>query len=213
MEFDGDWLYTRPLELGADLHLAIVQLGAHKDTVKILRSLNDCYTHPHGATSQGVHKLLGPINQAIVQDAIAALSAGDAEKLGLLMTRAQEEFDRYAIPACPEELTAPVLHSILHSELVAPHIYGGKGVGSQGDGCAQFVARSKADLESLVMVLRAHFPQMECLPLSLGRTRDPSARRVGIEQNNLVRSLAVASAAAAAIAVAVRSLVGAPSRA
>ena len=61
------------------------------------------------------------------------------------MVKAQARFDRYAMPACPEELTAPVLHRVLEYEPLQPHIWGGKGVGSQGDGTAQFLARSEAD--------------------------------------------------------------------
>src|SRR5690606_28274924 len=54
---------------------------------------------------------------------------------------------------CPEELTAPVLHRVLDYEPLKPHIYGGKGVGSQGDGSAQFIARSAADQKAVMEIL------------------------------------------------------------
>src|SRR5690606_4860381 len=38
-------------------------------------------------------------------------------------------------------------------EPLKPHIYGGKGVGSQGDGSAQFIARSAADQKAVMEIL------------------------------------------------------------
>ena len=108
---------------------------------------------PQREVERGVQELLGPINKRIVHQAIEALQAGDAERLGSLMVEAQAFFDRYAIPACPEELTAPVLHRVLDYEPLKPHIWGGKGVGSQGDGCAQLVARGHDEQERLARIL------------------------------------------------------------
>ena len=44
---------------------------------------------------------------------------------------------------CPEELTAPVLHSILADPVVKNLTFGAKGVGSQGDGTVQFLAKDE----------------------------------------------------------------------
>src|SRR5512140_2517879 len=90
----------------------------------------------------------------MVHQAIDALNAGDAQRLGTLMVEAQAFFDKYATPACPEELTAPVLHEVLSYEPLKPHIWGGKGVGSQGDGTAQFLARSLADQQAVIEILQ-----------------------------------------------------------
>ncbi|MEI7835746.1 MAG: hypothetical protein WCK05_04970 [Planctomycetota bacterium] len=51
-------------------------------------------------------------------------------------------------------------------ELTA-HVYGGKGVGSQGDGTAQFVARSAAHGEEARRKIEAAFPGMRCYRLSI----------------------------------------------
>lgn len=69
------------------------------------------------------------------------------------MQEAQLFFDRYATPACPEELTTPVLNKVLEYEPLKPHIWGGKGVGSQGDGTAQFIARSEADQQTIIEIV------------------------------------------------------------
>jgi hypothetical protein len=49
----------------------------------------------------------------VASDACKALSNGDAPTLGKLMSEAQAEFDRYAQPACPSQLTMPILHKVV----------------------------------------------------------------------------------------------------
>jgi UTP-glucose-1-phosphate uridylyltransferase/mevalonate kinase len=166
MTFDGDHLVTAELEAGQDLHFVIVDLQAEKDTMTILSRLNECYPCANNEVEQGVQDLLGPINKAIVHQAVDALEAGDAERLGSRMVEAQAFFDRYALPACPEELTAPILHQVLQYEPLKPHIWGGKGVGSQGDGAAQFVARSRADRQAVAEILERDLG-MPCIQVTL----------------------------------------------
>jgi UTP-glucose-1-phosphate uridylyltransferase/mevalonate kinase len=153
MIFDGDRLDTQEFQVRGELHFVIVDLQSHKDTLEILNRLNRCYPVAENDIERGVQELLGPINKRLVHQAIEALKNADAERLGNLMTEAQGFFDRYATPACPEELTAPVLHRVLNYEPLRPHIWGGKGVGSQGDGTAQFIARSKADQQAVIEIL------------------------------------------------------------
>jgi len=166
MTFDGDCLETAELHAGQDIHMVIVDLHAEKDTKLILERLNRCYPYATNEIQKGVHELLGPTNHRIVQEAVEALKAGDAEQLGTLMTWAQAAFDRYAIPVCPEQLTAPVLHRVLHYEPLLPHIWGGKGIGSQGDGSAQLVARSEADQHALIGIIE-HELGMPCAKLTV----------------------------------------------
>ncbi len=175
MTFDGDHLVTTELEAGQDLHFVIVDLQAEKDTMKILSRLNECYPCPNNEVEQGVQDLLGPINKAIVHQAVDALQVGDAERLGSRMVEAQAFFDRYAIPACPEELTAPVLHQVLQYKPLKPHIWGGKGVGSQGDGAAQFVARSQADQQAVVEIIERDLG-MACFQVTLRASAQASER-------------------------------------
>jgi len=166
MIFDGDRLDTIELQVKETLYFVLVDLQAKKDTTEILRRLNHCYPFARNGIERGVQELLGPINKRIVHQAIEALQAGDAERLGALMVEAQEFFDRYATPACPEELTAPVLHRVLNYAPLKPHIWGGKGVGSQGDGSAQFLARSEADQQAVVEIIERDL-KMPCLKLTL----------------------------------------------
>ncbi|MEP0761126.1 MAG: GHMP kinase, partial [Chloroflexota bacterium] len=166
MTFDGERLDTGELRAGQTLYFVLVDLQAQKDTMEILARLNRSYPFADNETEAGVQKLLGPINKRIVHQAVEALKAGDGEQLGALMAEAQQFFDRYATPACPEELTAPVLHRVLAYEPLKPHIWGGKGVGSQGDGTAQFIARSEADQQAVIDIIERDLA-MPCLKLTL----------------------------------------------
>ena len=165
MTFDGDRLDTTELQVNSELHFVIVDLQAKKDTMEILNRLNRSYPIADNEIEQGVHELLGPINKRIVHQAVEALRDSDAQRLGGLMSEAQAFFDKYGTPACPEELTAPVLHRLLDFEPLKPHIWGGKGVGSQGDGTAQLIARSPDDQQAVVEIIERDLG-MPCLKLS-----------------------------------------------
>ncbi len=153
MTFDGDRLETNELQVNEPMYFVVVDLQAKKDTMEILNKLNHCYPFAETEVEKGVQELLGPINKRIVQQTVEALRASDGERMGMLMAEAQAFFDRYATPACPEELTSPVLHRLLDYEPLKPHVWGGKGVGSQGDGTAQFICRSQDDQEAVIQIL------------------------------------------------------------
>lgn len=144
MTFDGDRLEVEELGLARPLHYVIVDLHAHKDTREILSKLNQCYPFADNELQRTAQEYLGPISGRITREAVAALRAGDLDRLGALMTEAQAEFDRCLMPICPAQLTAPVLHRLLAHPSLKPHVLGGKGVGSQGDGTAQLLVRDAA---------------------------------------------------------------------
>ena len=166
MTFDGEGLETEELRVGADLHLVLVDLRARKDTMRILSRLNRAFPVAGDDTERGVQELLGVINRRVVHEAVDALRAGDGRRLGALMSEAQELFDRHAAPMCPEELAAPVLHRVLSYGPLRPHIWGGKGVGSQGDGSAQLLARSDTDQRTIVEIIERDL-KMPCLKVTL----------------------------------------------
>jgi len=163
MTFDGDRLETTALQVNQPLYFVIVDLQAKKDTMEILNRLNRCYPYAENELERGVQELLGPINKRLVNQAMQALRDSDARGLGSLMTEAQVFFDRYATPACPEELTSPVLHHVLGYEPLQPYILGGKGVGSQGDGTAQFICPTETDQQAVIQILERdlHLPALK----------------------------------------------------
>ncbi len=154
MTFDGDRLETEELHVNESLYFVLVDLQAKKDTMEILNRLNRCYPFAKNDMERGVQELLGPINKRIVQQAMDALQRVDGQRLGELMSEAQGFFDHYAMPVCPEELSSPVLHKLLDYGPLKPHVWGGKGVGSQGDGTAQFICRSESDQQAVIEILQ-----------------------------------------------------------
>jgi len=166
MTFDGDNLDVEELQLPADLYFVIVDLQAEKDTMEILARLNRSYPFAENELERGVQDLLGSINKRVVYQAVQAMQSGNAKRLGELMVESQAFFDRYAMPACPEELTSPVLHRVLGHEPLKPHIWGGKGVGSQGDGTGQFLARSEEDQQAVIEIIERDL-KMPCLALNI----------------------------------------------
>lgn len=167
MTFDGDHNTIKPLTIAQDLYFIIVDLASSKDTQKILAQLNQCYPVAENSIQAQVQNYLGKINAHTVKKAVQALQQGDAAHVGNLMSQAQAEFDRYVIPACPEQLKAPILHQLLNHEPLQAYIYGGKGVGSQGDGTAQFVARDQDSQEKAIAIIQRDFSQMGCYKLDI----------------------------------------------
>lgn len=166
MEFDGNNLEATGLTSRAELYFVFADLNAKKDTVKILADLNRSFPYPQTDLDRNLHDALGKDNHHIVSRACVFIEKGDARGLGLLMTEAQKLFDKKVAPACPTELSAPVLHSILNDPVVAELTYGGKGVGSQGDGTVQFVAKDKCCQLKLMQYLK-NDRQMDAYELTL----------------------------------------------
>ena len=153
MGFDGDRLTVDRLKVGKELFWVYADLCAHKDTIRILKDLNQCYPFYSDDTQKDLHEALGRKNRVIVTKAIQAIAEGQAEHIGALLAEAQTLFDREVAPHSPVELAAPVLHRVLADPVVKSLTYGGKGVGSQGDGTVQFIARSREAAERLTRYL------------------------------------------------------------
>ena len=163
-----------PLFPEGQIEMFIVDLAGKKDTVKILSDLQSAYPN-----SPDLQAELGPDNEAFVRRGVRALVAGDAAGLGEVMTAAQMNFDAKVAPGCPDQLPGALLHQVLALESIAAHVHGGKGVGSQGDGTAQLVARSVADRDAAIKKIRQAFPQMRCFPLTITPVR-PAATNQGL---------------------------------
>jgi len=168
--YDRELIQVKELRVKKDIHLVIADLKGEKDTTEILRSLNRCYPFAESEIEKGVQHFLGTVNKEIVADSTDLLRDGESEALGKLMTKAQRLFDKYMIPACPTQLTAPKLHQALELEELKPYVYGGKGIGSQGDGCAQFVVKKKEDQEKVKSILEEKLG-CECFNLDIMAAR------------------------------------------
>ena len=141
MTFDGDRLDVKNIKIGNDLYFVFADLMSQKDTIKILASLNKCFPFATSEIESNTQKGLGELNKKIIMSSLEAIEKGDIESLGKLMIKSQEIFDKYVAPSCMEELTSPILHKTINDEKLKSLSYGGKGVGSQGDGTVQFLAK------------------------------------------------------------------------
>ena len=155
MIFDGNEISVKPLTVKAPLYWVIADLNSHKDTVKILSDLNKCFPFAENEVEEKVQEALGIDNKAFIEEAMDYIEQGDNEKLGELMVRYQENFDKKVAPACYRELRSPVLHSVLSDENIKPWIWGSKGVGSQGDGTVQFLAKDEECQDKIIAYLKS----------------------------------------------------------
>ena len=142
MTFDGDEIEVRSLNVKKPLYWVFADLCASKDTIKILSDLNKAYPFPNSDAERAEHEALGEQNLEIVERAIKYMAIGDAESLGKLMTEAEALFDAKVAPMS-SALWAPKLHEVLQDPAIQPWVWGGKGVGSHGDGSVQFLARNE----------------------------------------------------------------------
>lgn len=142
MGFDGFEVDSRELRVGSTFYWVIANLMSSKDTIKILSDLSKAYPFANNNSERRVQEALGVDNQRIVYEAKRLLEEGNAQALGNLMKEAQSIFDKKVAPLS-SELNAPVLHSVLNDPNIVKYIYGAKGVGSQGDGTVQFLAKDE----------------------------------------------------------------------
>lgn len=166
MHFDGPTLQVEPLLPGGAIPMLVVDLRRGKDTRRILADLNACFPDAPGAVARGVREALGEANRVLVQRGRAVLEAGDARGLGELMREAQARFDERIVPASPEQLRAPGLRQVLSHPAARELAWGGKGVGSQGDGSAQLVARGPGERDALAQRLTAELG-VRCFPVTV----------------------------------------------
>lgn len=155
MTFDGDEIEVRSLNVKKPLYWVFADLCAEKNTIKILSDLNKAYPFPNSDAERAEHEALGEQNLEIVERAIKYMATGDAESLGKLMTEAEALFDAKVTPMS-SALWAPKLHSVLEDPNIQAWIWGGKGVGSHGDGSVQFLARDEQSQLALTDYLNAH---------------------------------------------------------
>ena len=73
MTFDGDSIDIDKLHVGGDFYLVLVDLNAHKDTVRILNSLNKAYPFAESEMARAAQEYLGQTNRDLVEKAMAAL--------------------------------------------------------------------------------------------------------------------------------------------
>ena len=154
MVFDGEEIQSRPLTVRRALYWVITDLHAGKDTIRILSDLNKSFPFAESDMERTVQEALGEDNRRFVEEAVRRIENGENERLGRIMVEFQENFDKKVAPASFTELRAPVLHSLLNDPKIRELVLGCKGVGSQGDGTAQFLCKDEQSQKALCEYLK-----------------------------------------------------------
>lgn len=155
MNFDGEEISVDRLSVKKTLYWVFADLCAEKDTIRILKDLNKGFPFADNEKEQKIQEALGKDNKEITTKAIEYIKEGRLEELGALMTYAQRVFDEKVAPMCPSQLTSPVLHKTLEDSNIKALTFGGKGVGSQGDGSIQFLAKDAECQDKLIEYLKS----------------------------------------------------------
>ncbi len=155
MTFDGDEIEVQTLNVKKHLYWVFADLCGQKNTIKILSDLNKAYPFASTEQEQLLHDALGKQNLEFIDRATRYMASGDSEALGRLMTETEEVFDRQIAPLCPSELASPRLKAILADKHIKELTWGGKGVGSHGDGSVQFLARDEQCQQQLLEYLES----------------------------------------------------------
>ena len=142
MHIDGDEIDVKALNIKKHLYWVFADLCASKDTIRILSDLNRAYPFAVDEAGRREQAALGEKNLDIVNRAVSYMANGEIESLGRLMTEAESLFNSDVAPMS-EALKAPKLQRTLNDPNILPLVYGGKGVGSHGDGSVQFLARNE----------------------------------------------------------------------
>jgi galactokinase len=166
LTFDGPGMEIDVVSPGATFWLLVVDLDRTKDTRRILDDLRRCYPDAPGPMAAGVRDALGRKNADMVGAARRALEAGDARTVGGLMSEAQSLFDDAVVPAS-RALVAPQQQAVLRHPAVRELAWGGKGVGSQGGGCCQLVAKGPEE-RTLLTARLSRTLGLTSLPCTIG---------------------------------------------
>lgn len=149
--FFKDYAKTEEIKVKEPLNMVIADLNSYKDTKKIMQDLNKCFPFPHNEKEKVVHEMVGIKNKELVEKAKQCIENGDKETLGRILNNAQKLIDRASI-VC-NELEAKVLHKVLEDKTIKTYSFGGKGIGSGGDGAVQILARDKQAQDMLIEYL------------------------------------------------------------
>lgn len=136
------------IKVKKEIHMVVADLNGKKDTKRIMTDLNKCFPNPHNENEKLVHEMVGIKNKELVDEAQKCIETGNIPRLGEILKEAQILIDRTSV-VC-KELEAKILHKVLDDETIKRLSYGGKGIGSGGDGSVQILAKNKEAQKELM---------------------------------------------------------------
>lgn len=151
MHYINNSINISEIKIKGNFTFLIVDLNSKKNTSKILSDLRSAYE-----SNEDLREYLCNTNLEICNKAIKYLESGNKESLGDLMNFTQELFDKVCAKYS-DELIAPLLHKVLADENIREKIYGGKCVGSGGDGTVQLLVKSDDDAIYLINYIKSKY--------------------------------------------------------
>ncbi len=142
----------------------IVDLNSNKNTRAIMNRFNRALPFFNHDNDHYLYDILGKKNYDLVNLAQKSLETGDLVLFGSCLKEAQRNLDR-AMCTC-HEFRAPKLHLLLNDGIVDMMTYGGKSIGSGGDGTLLLVCESEQSRSYLVHYIQDVY-QMNCIEFNL----------------------------------------------
>ncbi len=151
IDFYENTTSTTEIKVKEELNFVIADLKGKKDTKKIMKELNACFPFMKDEKQKVVYEMMGDKNEILVEKAKKYIENGNKVALGKVLNEAQLLIDKMSI-VC-SEFKAPLLHKTLTDKYIKSLSYGGKGIGSGGDGSIQILAKDKKSQKLLVEYL------------------------------------------------------------
>ncbi len=161
IDFENGFRYS-PIEMKHQLPLVVVDLGGERDTKRILNTLNRFYFQEKDPLI--VRTLGKDIPELVLRGRSEMEGKCRLERIGELMNRNQECYDRGLKPFCSQELGVPVLYEALEAVRDAGAL-GAKWTGAGGAGSIIALARSPEESRSLASSLE---PRFSAMPVIVG---------------------------------------------
>jgi galactokinase len=168
--FDDDKLIIHPVKVKRKMNYVIVDLNGKKDTKKILSTLHSCFPFPKNEIQEKVKRMLCEENKKIVNNAKEAIENDNLERLGKIMTESQRLIDESAGKMC-KDLEGPKLHKIMNDEKIKELSYGVRGIGSNGDGAGEILAKDEKAQEEIIKYLKEKY-QMDSFSVNINPSHD-----------------------------------------
>ncbi len=166
--FKEDDLVINQVDINKNMYMVVCDVNGVKDTKNILSTLHSCFPFPKNASEEKVKRMLCEDNKIIIERGLKALNKGDLKSFGKVMSDAQKLIDDSAGKIC-KDLEGPKLHQIMNDEVIKELSYGSKGVGSNGDGAIEILAKDKLSQEKIMHYLENNY-QLQPFKLDIKKT-------------------------------------------
>lgn len=144
-----------PIKLKKKMYFIIADLGAKKDTVKIIDDLSNCFPFPKNRMEKKIQRIMTVKNKKIVDNVEKSIENGNLKMVGRNLIKFQKNKDKCSM-IC-SEFIAPKLHLLLNDKKIKKLSYGAKDVGSGGDGSIEILAKNEECMLQICKYLESKY--------------------------------------------------------